>query len=89
MTSTEQVKMAERTAHVIESVRQTTEPALEAVRDFMDTVNDVFPDLGEDGPRRKIIDSAFEMTEKLVGLSTRFAEQVVKESGTAPKVAKN
>ncbi len=53
--------------------------ALESVRKFLDTVNSVFPDLSaEDGPRKKIIDSAFKMTEQLVGTSTQLAERIVK-----------
>ena len=31
-----------------------------------------------DGPRRKIIDSAFKMTEQLVGASNQLAQRVVK-----------
>jgi hypothetical protein len=32
------------------------------------------------GPRKKIIDSAFKMTEQLVETSTEFAQKVVKAS---------
>lgn len=65
---------------IIESVRHAAEPALEAVRKFVETVNDMFPDVGEDGPRHKIIDSAFKMTEQLVGVSTQFAEKIINAS---------
>jgi hypothetical protein len=38
----------------------------------------VFPDrAGDDRPRRKIIDSAFKMTEQLVGSSTRLAQNIL------------
>ena len=57
--------------------------ALEAVRRFVDTVDGAFPDVGEDGPRRKIIDSAFKMTEQLVGASNQFARNIVKVTGEA------
>ena len=40
---------------------------LESVRKLIDTVDSVFPDVTEDGPRRTIIDSAFKMVEQLVG----------------------
>jgi len=33
--------------------------------------------VGEDGPRRKIIDSAFTMLEQLVGASNQLAQSVV------------
>jgi hypothetical protein len=39
---------------------------LEAVLKFPDTVDGCVPDVGEDRPRRKVIDSAFEMAEQLV-----------------------
>jgi hypothetical protein len=65
----------------IESFHDAGSSALESVRKFLDTVNSVFPDLSADnGPRKKIIDSAFKMTEQLVGTSTQLAERIVKTS---------
>jgi len=53
---------------IIESFQDAGNLALESVRKFLDTVNGVFPDVGtEGGARKKIIDSAFKMTEQLVG----------------------
>jgi len=64
---------------LIESFQDAGNTALESVRKFLDTVNGVFPDMSaEDGPRQKIIDSAFKMTEQLVGSSTRLAGNIVK-----------
>ena len=69
---------------IIESFHDAGETALESVRKFLDTVNGVFPDVSADnGPRQKIIDSAFKMTEQLVGTSTQLAERVVKASRDA------
>ncbi len=68
---------------VIESFHDAGNTALEAVRKFLDTVNGVFPDVSTDGPRQKIIDSAFKMTEELVDASTQLAEKVVKASRDA------
>ncbi|MBF6556403.1 MAG: hypothetical protein IVW52_09560 [Acidimicrobiales bacterium] len=77
MTTTE--TKADGTDRIIESVQDAENSALEAVRRFLDTVNGVFPDLSADGgPRKKIIDSAFKMTEQLVGTSTHFAQRMVK-----------
>ncbi len=59
-------------------MRDAEKSALESVQRFVDTVNGAFPDLGSDGPRRKIIDSAFKMTEQLVGTSNQLAEKIVK-----------
>ncbi len=68
----------------IESFDHASKMALESVRKFLDTVNGVFPDVSaDDGPRKKIIDSAFKMTEQLVGTSTQLAERIVKTSQEA------
>ena len=64
---------------IIDAIEDAETASLEAVRKFVDTVNDSFPDLGggEDGPRRKIIDSAFKMTENLIGASNRVAQNML------------
>ncbi len=69
---------------IIESFNDAGNSALESVRMFLNTVNSVFPDVSEDGgPRKKIIDSAFKMTEQLVGSSTQLAERIVQTSREA------
>ncbi len=69
---------------IIESFHGAGNTALESVRKFLDTVNGVFPDVGKDtGPRQQIIDSAFKMTEELVGTSTQLAQKIVKASQDA------
>ena len=72
------------TDRFIEPFHDAGTTALESVRKFLDTVNSVFPDMSADGgPRKKIIDSAFKMTEQLVGTSTHLAERIVKASQDA------
>lgn len=78
---TEQV--GDAATRLIDTIGDTEKAALEAVRKFVDTVDGVFPDLTEDGPRRKIIDSAFRMTEQLVGASNQLATNVVKVTESA------
>lgn len=68
---------------VIQSVREAEVSALESVRKFVDTVGSIVPDVRDDGLRRKIIDSAFKMTEQLVGVSTDLARKIVKEASDA------
>ena len=69
----------EGAGRVINSVARAEKRAIEAVRDFVETVNRALPDIGEDGgPRQQIIDSAFKMTEQLVGTSNELAHRVVK-----------
>jgi hypothetical protein len=73
---------------LIESLAGAEKSALEAVRKFLDTVDDAFPHLGEgSGQRQNIIDSAFKMTEELVGASNQLAQRLVKVGGFAAKRA--
>ncbi|MGA2305038.1 MAG: hypothetical protein ABSH29_12665 [Acidimicrobiales bacterium] len=73
---------------IIESFRDAGNTALESMRKFLDTVNAAFPDVGADhGPRQRIIDSAFKMTEQLVGASTQLAKKAAKRA-PAKKAAK-
>jgi len=77
MTSTE--TGPDNADRIIESVEDAENSALEAVRKFLDTVNEVFPDFtAEGGPRRKIIDSGFKMAEQLVGTSSQLAQRIIK-----------
>ena len=81
MAKTEQDLSATR---ILESVQEAEQSALEAVRRFVDTVDSAFPDVTNDeGPRRKIIDSAFKMVENLVGTSNKLAENVIEVSAKA------
>ena len=61
---------------VIDSFASAEKAAIEAVRNFVETVNRTLPDVGEDGgTRQQIIDSAFKMTEQLVGASNELAAE--------------
>lgn len=62
---------------LIESLQENEQSALEAVKRFVDTVNDAFPDIAEDGPRRRIIDAAFRMTGQVVDASNQLAINLV------------
>lgn len=66
------------TIRLVDSIEETEQSTLDAIRRFVDTVNDAFPDIGEDGVRRRIIDSAFSMTEQLVGASNTLARNVLR-----------
>jgi len=65
------------TTRLIDTIEHAEHASLEAVRTFLDTVDGVFPDVSKDGPRRKIIDSAFKMTEQLVGAANRAAQNIL------------
>jgi hypothetical protein len=58
--------------------------SLDAMKEFIETVNRALPDVGNDGAsRQKIIDAAFKMTEQLVNASNDLANRVVKVSQDA------
>ena len=67
----------ERLDLVGEAAREAEEHALEAVRNFVRTVNGILPDPRDNRVRRQIIDSAVEMTQCLIGTSTELAAKVV------------
>lgn len=78
MTQTQETQTG--ATRLIDTIEDAERSTLEAVRKFVDTVDGAFPDIGEDGPRRKIIDSAFKMVEQLVGASNQLAQGIVTET---------
>lgn len=83
--STDQtIELTEGASRLIDSIDETEKSTLESVRRFVDSVNGAFPDIADtDGPRQKIIDSAFKMVEQLVGASNQLAQNIVKVTGEA------
>ena len=71
------------TVRLLDTIDDAEHGALEAVRKFLDTVDETFPALSDDRPRRKIIDSAFKMTEELVSASNRVAQNILDVTGKA------
>jgi len=70
------------TTRLVDTIEDAEHTSLEAVRKFVNTVDSVFPHLGgDDGPRRKIIDSAFRMTEQLVQSFLDMTRKALTESG--------
>jgi len=70
------------TTRLVDTVEDAEHTSFEAVRKFVDTVDSLFPHLGgNDGPRRKIIDSAFRMTEQLVQSFLDVTRKALNESG--------
>ena len=60
-------------SHLVDTIEEAERASLAAVRQFLDAVDEAIPGLGEDRPRRKIIDAAFRMSEQLVTASNRVA----------------
>jgi hypothetical protein len=77
-------RTTELSEHVLEQVREGQESAIEAVRKFMASVDEALPPNGESQSRRQqVIDSALEMSEKLVHTQYGFLTGVVHSAGEA------
>jgi hypothetical protein len=77
-------RTTELSERVLEQVKESQESAIEAVRRFMESVDDALPPHGEERSRRQeVIDSALEMSEKLVKTQYEFLTNVVRSAGEA------
>jgi hypothetical protein len=96
ITAAEQKSPVDRTAELYDEVLKAVEAgqpaAIEAVRRFVDTVDEVLPALGERPSRREtIIDAALDMANRLVTTPYNFIRNVVRSpdrSLTMPGAAK-
>jgi len=77
-------KGGEFSERVLEQLRDTQESAIEAVRGFMESVDEALPPDGVTPTRRQaVIDSALEMSTKLVRAQYDFLTNVVHGAGEA------
>lgn len=77
-------KGAELSEQVLEQVKESQRSAIEAVRGFMESVDKALPDHGaEPSKRQEIIDSALQMSQKLVRTEYDFLTSVVHSAGAA------
>jgi len=75
-------KTTELSEQVLEQVKSGQRSAIEAVRNFMESVDKALPPHGENQSRRQeVIDSALEMSEKLVQTQYDFLRNVVHGAG--------
>ena len=84
----EQASPVDRTTELSEEVLKSLESgqraAIEAVRKFIDTVDETLPALGERPSRRQdIVDAALEMADRLVHTQYDFLHKVVHSAGKA------
>jgi hypothetical protein len=72
---------AELSEEVLTSVEAGQRAAIEAVRRFVETVDEVVPTIGDRPSRReKVIDAALDMADKLVTTQYDFLRNVVREA---------
>jgi hypothetical protein len=69
---------------VLQQVKESQQSAIEAVRGFMESVDEALPDHGDTpSKRQEIIDSALQMSQKLVKTEYDFLTSVVHSAGEA------
>ena len=83
-----QPSAADRTSELSDDVLKSLESgqraAIEAVRKFVDTVDEALPALGERPSRRQeVVDAAMEMADRLVHTQYDFLRSVVQSAGKA------
>lgn len=83
MVTTAKERMAGGTDRMIELIPDAEALALESVRKFVETVNNIVVDVRDDRLRRKIIDAGVEMTHHLVDASSEFAQKIVAAASDA------
>jgi len=77
-------RTTELSDEVLKSLESGQRAAIEAVRKFVDTVDEKLPALGERPSRRQeIVDSAMEMADRLVHTQYDFIRDVVRSAGKA------
>ena len=84
----EQTSAVDRTTElskeVLKSLESGQRAAIDAVRKFVDTVDEKLPALGERPSRRQeIVDAAMEMADRLVHTQYDFIRDVVQSAGKA------
>jgi hypothetical protein len=77
-------KTTELSDQVLEQLQTGQRSAIAAVRKFIDSADNALPSLG-DGPSRpqEVIDSALELSERLLQVQYDFVRSVVQSTGAA------
>lgn len=79
-------KGTELSEQVLQQVKESQQTAIEAVRGFMESVDEALPDHdGTPSKRQEIIDSALQMSQKLVKTEYDFLTSVVHSAGETLK----
>ena len=77
-------RTSELSDEVLKSLESGQRAAIEAVRKFVDTVDQALPALGERPSRRQeIVDAAMDMADRLVHTQYDFLRNVVQSAGKA------
>ena len=79
------VNRATELSDVLKSLESRQRAAIEALRKFVDTVDEKLPSLGDEHPsrRQEVVDAALEMADRLVRAQYDFIRKVVDSAGKA------
>lgn len=81
-------RTADLSQDVLKSIESAQRAALDAIRTFVDTVDEVLPALGQRPSRReKVIDAALEMADRLVSTQYDFLRTTVRSADRSLKAA--
>jgi hypothetical protein len=83
--STEKKTVAERAAglsdEVLESVGARRQSAIEAVRKFVDTLDEAMPNLVDPSLRKKVLDAALDLADQLATTNNEFLRSIARSAG--------
>ena len=72
-------QVADLSEDVLESVRDRQQTVIEAMRKFVDRLDEALPDLGEER-RKKVLDALVDFAEKLGTTTNEFAAKMVRSA---------
>ena len=68
---------------VLDSIQAGQRTAMDAVRKFVDTLDEVTPNLVDESARKKVLDAALDMVDQLVTVQLEFLRKVIGSAGEA------
>ena len=68
---------------VLDSIQAGQRTAMDAVRKFVDTLDEVVPNLVDASGRKKVLDAALDMVDQLVTTQLEFLRKVIGSAGEA------
>jgi hypothetical protein len=74
-------RTTELSDEVLKSLESGQRAAIEAVRKFVDTVDEILPALEHPSKRQGVVDAAMDMADKLVHTQYDFLRKVVQSAG--------
>ena len=68
---------------VLDSIQAGQRAAMDVVRKFVDTLDEVTPNLVDESARKKVLDAALDMVDQLVTTQLEFLRKVIGSAGEA------